>query len=71
MAKNISDQLRKAIQAHIKSGSTAYRIAKDAGLKPEVVYRFIDDGLDLRLSSAAKIAAALGLELRTIKNMKK
>jgi DNA-binding phage protein len=64
---DVSDQLRRAIRAEIKAGSTAYRIAKDAGLKPEVVYRFMNEGLDLRLSTAAKLAAVLGLELRPAK----
>jgi DNA-binding phage protein len=67
MLVDISDQLRAAIEARIKTGTTAYRIAKDAGLKPEVLYRFLNVGLDLRLSTAAKLAAVLGLELRPAK----
>ena len=71
MATNISDQLRSAINTRVRAGSTAYRIAKDAGLKPEVLYRFLDHGLDLRLSSAAKLATVLGLQLMPSTKKKK
>jgi len=65
---SISDQLRTAIEAHIKRGRTVYRVAKEAGITPAMLSRFLNDGLDLRLSTAAKLAAALGLELRPKKN---
>jgi DNA-binding phage protein len=62
--KDISNQLRSAANAHIKRGWTIYRIAKKAGITPAMLARFMNAGLDLRLNTAAKLAAALGLELR-------
>lgn len=58
--------LRKAIAA---SGMTHYGIARDAGISPSMIDRFMlaaDDPRhrDLRLGTAAKVAAVLGLELR-------
>lgn len=57
----VCDQLRDAIRA---SGKTHYRIGKDAGIKPEIVARFVRAERDLRAETFAKIALALGLELR-------
>lgn len=62
--KTISDQLRAAVEARIGHGWTMYRVAKAAGITPAMLSRFLKDGLDLRLSTAAKLAAVLGLELR-------
>lgn len=59
---DIGTQLRDALVKANKNGRTGYAIAKAAGLKPEIIYRF-ERGDDLRLSSAAKVAAVLGLEL--------
>jgi len=55
----VVDQLRSAIR---DSGKTDYRIAKDAGIGPEQIGRFLA-GSDVRISTAAKICTALGLEL--------
>ena len=60
-ASNVCRQLREAIEA---SGKTHYRIGKDAGVKPEIVGRFARHERDIRAETFAKIAAALGLELR-------
>jgi hypothetical protein len=60
-AKAMDDVLRAAIVA---SGLTHYRLAKDAGIKPFLLDRFVHRGGDLRLATAAKVAAVLGLELR-------
>jgi hypothetical protein len=57
----VCDQLREAIQA---SGKTHYRIGKDARVKPEIVARFARRERDVRAETFAKMAAALGLELR-------
>ncbi len=62
----IDAALRKAIAA---SGQTHYALARDAGISPSMIDRYMlpeDDPRhrDLRLGSAAKIAALLGLELR-------
>ena len=59
--KNISDQLRDAIR---KSGLTHYRIAKDAGMKPEQISRFVAGERTVTLDTAARIAEVLRLELR-------
>lgn len=69
MAKQttIVDQLRSAIR---DSGKTEYRIAKDAGIGPEQVGRFLA-GSDIRISTAAKICTVLGLELRERRDGKK
>jgi DNA-binding phage protein len=58
---SIADQLRQAIR---QSGLTHYRIAKDAGIVPDQIDRFVSGARDLRLESAAKIARALNLELQ-------
>ena len=54
---------RAAIAREINGGRTPYAVAVAAGLKPELLYRFIRGDRDLRLSSASKLAAALGLVL--------
>lgn len=65
--KPIDDALKAAIR---KSGLTHYALGKAAGVAPSVIDRFMLDpgeggrGGDLRLSTAARLAAALGLELR-------
>ncbi len=56
----IADQLLAAIQA---SGETHYAIGKRAGLAPDQIDRFVSGERDIRLSTAAKIAQALGLTL--------
>jgi hypothetical protein len=59
--RTVSDQLRDAIR---DSGKTFYRIGKDAGVKPEIVARFVRGERDVRAETFAKIADALGMELR-------
>ena len=61
----IDAALKAAIR---KSGRTYYDLGRAAGVQPSVILRFMSDdpqagrGGDLRLSTAAKIAAELGLE---------
>jgi hypothetical protein len=63
----IDAALKKAIT---KSGRTYYELGQAAGVGPSVILRFMADpeatgrGGDMRLSTAAKLAAVLGLELR-------
>jgi len=64
-ATTIIEQLKQAIR---ESGKTDYRIAKDAGVGPEQVGRFLA-GSDIRISTAAKICATLDLEL-SLKSIK-
>lgn len=59
-----------ALKAAIrKSGRTYYELGRAAGVDPSVILRFMADpdevgrGGDIRLSSAAKLAAELGLTL--------
>jgi hypothetical protein len=55
----IVDRLRTAI---INDGRTHYAIAKDAGIEPDILDRF-QTGRDIYLTTAAKIAIALGVDL--------
>lgn len=63
----IDEALKAAVR---KSGRTYYDLGRACGVAPSVLLRFMSDdpqagrGGDLRLSTAAKIAAELGLELR-------
>ena len=61
----IDEALKAAIR---KSGRTYYELGKAAGVAPSVILRFMSDdpqarGGDMRLSTAARIAAELGLKL--------
>lgn len=56
----ISEGLREVIQSR---GLSASGVAYEAGLNPAVVSRWLAGTRDLRLASADKIAAALGLKL--------
>ncbi len=64
-AVTIDDQLRAAILA---SEHKAVEIARRTGISPGMLSRFLTDDMDarrdLRLATAAKIAAFLELELR-------
>lgn len=57
----IVDQLRQAIVA---SGKTHYRLWKDSGVTVPALGRFMAGERGLTFDSAAKLATALGLELR-------
>lgn len=59
-----------ALKAAIRrSGRTYYDLGHSAGVEPSVILRFMSDdpqagrGGDIRLSTAAKLAAELGLKL--------
>ena len=60
--KTLADVLIDEIKQCKKQGVTEYRIAKNAGIGPEIVGRFYR-GADIRISTADKIADALGYEL--------
>ena len=68
---DIRAALADAIDRAVAGGQTLYAIAKAAGLKPEVLYRFVAGERDLRLSSAAKLCAALRLELCPVRSARK
>jgi hypothetical protein len=62
----IDEALKSAIR---KSGRSYYDLGHAAGVAPSVILRFMSDdpqarGGDIRLSTAAKLAAELGLKLR-------
>jgi hypothetical protein len=61
--RTVCDQLRDAIR---ESGRTHYRVGKDAGIKPEIVTRFAHGDRDITGKTFAKLASALGLELRKV-----
>ena len=52
--------LKKAI---IDSGRTHYDIGKSAGVNTAVIDRFVSGDRDIRVATASKLAAALGLVL--------
>ncbi len=62
--KDIEIQLREAIQG---SGMSCYEIAKRARVTNSQLSLFINGRRSLTLTSAAKIARVLGLELRSVK----
>jgi plasmid maintenance system antidote protein VapI len=62
--KDIEMQLREAI---LGSEMSRYEIAKRAGVAHSQMSLFINGQRSLTLTSAAKIARVLGLELRPVK----
>jgi predicted transcriptional regulator len=65
--ETLSLALREAI---IGDGRTIYEIAKAINIEPDSLYRF-QQGKDIRLDTADKLAAALGLELKSIKRTRR
>jgi transcriptional regulator with XRE-family HTH domain len=61
MSQTISNRLRNAITA---SGKTHYRLAKEAGIRPQQLDYFIAGRRGLRIDTLDKLAPVLGLELR-------
>lgn len=61
--KDIEVQLREAI---LGSGMSGYEIARRAGVVNSQLSLFINGHRSLTLTSAAKIAGVLGLELRPV-----
>ena len=53
-------KLRTAIR---NSGKTVYRVAQESGVSHPVILRFLSGERDIRLATAEKLAAALGLTL--------
>lgn len=56
----LGDQLRAVIESR---GLTAYAAGRAAGVDPGVVQRFLTGERDIRLETADRLAAALGLRL--------
>ena len=64
---DLATQLRDAIAA---DGRSHYAIAKDAGVEPDALYRFMA-GKDLYLGTVSKLATVLGLQLRSVKRRRR
>lgn len=64
---NLEAVLRTALEA---DGRTVYEIAKETNTETDTWYRF-RDGKDIRLKTASKLAAVLGLELTPVKRKRK
>jgi transcriptional regulator with XRE-family HTH domain len=57
-------RLQDALKAGIhQSGKPLYRLAKESGVSQPIIYRFVSGERDIRLETAEKLAASLGLEL--------
>ena len=61
--QNIEEQLRKAI---LKSDMSQYRISQLTGVDKAVLSNFVNRKRSVTLSTAAKLAKSLRLELRII-----
>lgn len=61
----IEISLKKAIQT---SGISPYKLARLSGVADAVISRFLNGKRDITLTTAAKLAEALGLELRMKKD---
>lgn len=59
-AHGLSESLRISIR---QCGKSVYRIAKEAGVSPIVISRFLSGERDIRLATADKVAEALGFTL--------
>src|SRR3954471_9677954 len=57
---SLSNRLREIIRAR---GMTAYGLARDADLDPGVVQRFVTGRRDIRLETADRLVAALGVRV--------
>jgi plasmid maintenance system antidote protein VapI len=61
--KDIQETLRQAILA---AGISRYRLAKVSGVSEGVISHFVNRNRGLTMETGAKLAAALGLELRPV-----
>ena len=57
----IAEAIRDAIQ---NSGLSVYQIAKETGVSHPVILRFLSGERDIRLATADKLAAFLGVHIR-------
>ena len=58
--QRLQDSLKAAIR---QTGKPLYRLAKESGVSQPIIYRFVSGERDIRLETADKLAAALGLRL--------
>jgi plasmid maintenance system antidote protein VapI len=59
--QRLQDVLRAAIRG---TGKPIYRIAKESGVPQPSILRFMSGERDIRLETAEKLAASLGLGLK-------
>ena len=59
--ESLPEKLRTTIR---KSGKTVYRVAVESGVSHPIILRFLSGERDIRLETAEKLAATLGLGLR-------
>jgi transcriptional regulator with XRE-family HTH domain len=59
--ETLPERLRAAIR---KSGKTVYRVGVESGVSHPVILRFLSGERDIRLETAEKLAASLGLALK-------
>lgn len=57
---SLSNQLRAVIESR---GVTAYALGQDSGVDATVIGRFLAEERDIRMETADRLAAALGLRL--------
>jgi len=58
--RSLSAALKKAMK---RSPKSSYQLAKEAGVSPILVSRFVSGKRDIRLATADRLAQVLGLEL--------
>jgi plasmid maintenance system antidote protein VapI len=61
--RDIAEQLRQAI---LRAGISRYALSKLSGVSQGVISRFVNRNRGLTMETGAKLAAALGLELRPV-----
>lgn len=61
-AEKIAAAIRDAIQ---RSDKSVNQIAKESGVSHPVILRFLSKERDIRLATADKLAAAVGVTVRT------
>ena len=61
MKVDLAETIRRAIE---RDRRTLYRLAKDSGVNSAILGRFVKGERDLRLETASKLCAILGLKLR-------
>ena len=66
----IDEQLKQAIE---ESGMSHRRLSQESGVNRRVIGRFVEGGYgsDIRISSVARLADFLGLELRPVRDKSK
>jgi hypothetical protein len=63
-AATIEDQLRAALRERVEAGASVLALAQAAGVAQPRLRAFLRGEGDLRLRTAAKLCAHLGLQLR-------